>query len=339
MRFINISAMQWLFLVPPLALLLVWSFRAGLRSLRRFAGDVLARQLASSFSPGRAVARIVIILAAAVLIIFALARPAWNRREIQVKRSGRDIVFLLDISRSMLAQDVRPNRLERAKIAIRDVVSSLHGDRVALVAFAGTPIVRCPLTTDYGFFRLTLDDVNVSSVDRGGSMIGDAIRLALSEGFDSEPAKFRDIILLTDGEDQGSFPVEAASQAGELGVRIITVGLGDPDKGSIIPVTDENGKQVPLKYKGETVRSRMHGDLLHKMALASRDGRYLPVGTGNVNLDEVYAEFIRQDEQREIEDKTEVKYDEQFQLFLAAALVLLLLEMALSQRRRGGDIT
>jgi Ca-activated chloride channel family protein len=144
------------------------------------------------------------------LLVISLARPAWNLQKTTIKRTGRDIVFVLDVSKSMLAEDLAPNRLERAKLAIGDVVNTLQGDRVGLVVFAGSTAVKCPMTLDYGFFRMMLESVSTNSIDRGGTMIGDALRTVLDQVLDSQEKQFKDIVLITDGEDHESFPLEAA---------------------------------------------------------------------------------------------------------------------------------
>ncbi|MFG0252044.1 MAG: VWA domain-containing protein [Phycisphaerales bacterium JB038] len=335
MRWLDPTSLNWLLLLPLAAVLFLRAGRARTRALQRFVSSPLVASLAAGFSKRAAVAKAILVVTALGLVVLALARPAWNPQPVPVSRSGRDIVFLVDVSRSMLAEDLKPNRLERAKLAIQDVTASLAGDRVALVAFAGRPVVKCPLTTDYGFFRLALEELSVDSVTRGGSMIGDAIRLALSDAFDAQQAQYRDIILLTDGEDQGSFPVEAAGKAGQLGVRLIALGLGDDGEGSLVPVPDGQGGTKPLTYEGDVVRSRLEGELLRQTALASADGRYLHVATGNINLDRVYAELVKQAERRQIEAEEIVRYEEKYQLFLAGAFLLLLVEMCLGERRKG----
>jgi Ca-activated chloride channel family protein len=336
MRWLDPLALNWLLVLPLAALLLLHAARARGRALRRLVSTSLVREFAGESSRRKTLTKALLALGAVALIVIALARPAWNPQPQPVTRSGRDIVFLLDVSRSMLAEDLQPNRLERAKLAIRDLVASLDGDRVALVAFAGRPVVKCPLTTDYGFFRLALEEVDVESVARGGSMIGDAIRLALSDAFDEQQAQYRDLVLITDGEDHGSFPVEAAGKARQMGVRLIAIGLGDDEMGSIVPVPDGRGGTEPLTYEGDIVRSRLDGALLRETALASADGRYLHVATGNINLDRVYAELVRQAEQRQIEAEEIMRYDEHYQLFLSAALALLAAEMCLGDRARRG---
>ncbi len=274
-----------------------------------------------------------LIIFAVLFIIISLTRPAWNKKETTVKRAGRDVVFVLDVSKSMLAEDLAPNRLERAKLAILDSVEQLQGDRVALVVFAGSAVVKCPLTLDYGFFRMILETVSPESISRGGTMIGDAIRTVLNQVFDKLETKYKDIVLITDGEDHESFPVEAAKTAGSQGVRLIIVGLGDEHEGKRIPITDASGRTTFLKYQGHEVWTKLDADTLRKMARATPGGRYLPVATGTIDLGEVYMDLIASAAKKELEAKKFERYEEKFQIFLGLAFFLLCLESIISERK------
>jgi len=321
--------------IPVVVLFYIWASYRRKRALRTFIEADLLGKIPISSNPMNRVWKAFFLILSLSLIIFALSRPAWNPKPRVVKRRGRDIVFLLDVSKSMLATDLKPNRLERAKLAIKDMVDRLRGDRVGLVVFAGSAVVKCPLTLDYGFFKMMLDDVGVESVSRGGTMIGDAVRKALDEAFDDQVKKYKDIILITDGEDHDSFPVQAAEEAGKRGVRIIAIGLGDENQGSRIPITDEKGNRVFLKYKGREVWTRLDAATLRKMVNATPGGRYLNVATGTIDLGDVYMKLIAGEEKREIESKTVKLYEEKFQIFIALAFLFLSVEMVLSDRRRG----
>ncbi len=333
----TLLAPNWLglLLLVPLALALMLIGRAlSSAALRRFGDRVLLQELLDPPSRLRRACRAALLLCSLGAIAVALARPAWNPTPSTVTRTGRDVVFLIDVSRSMLAPDLRPNRLERAKLAIGDVLDEARGDRVAIIAFAGTAVIKCPLTTDYAFARLALDELDTNSVSRGGSLIGDAIRTALDELFgddgDTDPeARFRDIFLITDGEDQESFPIQAAQAAGERGVRIVAIGLGAAS-GTPIPTAEGF-----LEFEGEVVRSSLDADTLERVASASRDGLYLNVATGTIELDRIYRALVRRAERREIEAVQVLRYQEGFQLLLALALACLLLEPLIGERRRG----
>ena len=331
----NIQMLYLLWLVPALVLLYAWAAHRRRVTLRKFVDDDLVARIGLSRSrTGRAWKAALFTLAFA-LVAFSAARPAWNPKPQTIERRGRDVMILLDVSKSMLAEDLAPNRLERAKIAIEDMVEKLQGDRVGLIAFAGSAVLKVPLTTDYGFFDLVLSDIDVESVSRGGTKIGDAVRKAMDEAFDSEEKKYKDIILITDGEDHDSFPVEAAQEAGEKGIRIIAIGLGDENEGRRIPLTDASGSKYYLTYDGQEVWSRLDASTLRKMAAATPGGKYLNVATGSIDLGDVYLKLIASEEKREIETKTMQLYEEKFQIFLAMGLMLLVVEMVIGERRRG----
>ncbi|MBN1257964.1 MAG: VWA domain-containing protein [Planctomycetes bacterium] len=328
---------EMLFLLWLLPLLLAGFIYAGYQrrqALERFAEVNLLPLLNTSVSIARRRWKAGLLLAGFAFCAFSATRPAWNPVPQELQRHGRDVVFVLDVSRSMLAEDLRPNRLERAKLAIRDCIEKLQGDRVGLIAFAGHGVVKCPLTLDYGFFRMMLEDISPESVPHGGTMIGDAIRTAITEVFDDLEKKHKDIILITDGEDQGSFPKEAAADAGSRGIRIIAIGIGDEAQGKRIPIMDESGRKSFLMDKGEEVWSILKADTLRDMANATPGGRYLNVATGTIYLDEVYQDLIAGAEKKELESTTIKRYEEKYQIFLAAAFGLLCIEVVISERKR-----
>lgn len=315
-----------LWAVPISAFVILYGVVKARTSLRSFAGLEVSRSgvVFAALRGG-------LILLALALIVLALARPQQNPRTVDVTLRGRDIVILIDCSKSMLATDVAPSRLDRAKIWINDLVNSVQGDRVALVAFAGVAVVKCPLTLDYAFFRMTLDELSPSSVPRGGTLIGDAIRKTLAEVFDSS-SRHRDIVLITDGEDHESFPAEAAAQAANDNVRIIAIGIGSETEGALLPEGDSGGGGT-MKHDGHQVRSKMDASTLARVAGASKGGVFLNVGTGTVDLEKVYEDLIAGEEKSEFASKAIVRYEERFQWLLGAALVLLVLESVVSIRR------
>jgi len=333
-RLLDITMLHLLWLTP----LLIGIFVYG--AWRRQKARALLLQADCPFSSvrsGRRIGKLVLFTTAAVAVVLALARPGWNEKETTVRRQGRDVVFMLDVSRSMLAQDLAPNRLERAKLAIRDCLEQLQGDRIGLVAFAGSAVVKCPLTLDYGFFRSVLDGINVDTVRKGGTMIGDGLRLVLADVFDKRQSKYRDVVLITDGEDHESFPAAAAEAAGKQGVRLIVVGLGDDREGRRIPVTDAAGNQVFLQYEGHEVWSRLDSTTLRQMAAATPGGRYLPVATGSIDLGEVYRDLIAGAAKREVDTTTVKQVEEKFQIPMALAFTMLCLELLISEWRRPGN--
>ncbi|MBX3363983.1 MAG: VWA domain-containing protein [Phycisphaeraceae bacterium] len=324
----------WLWLVPLLAgvMVVAWVRRRALR--RRFAADAHWKRLASPGGAWRGVWRGGMALLALASLIVAGARPQWDRRERAINRVGRDVVFVVDVSRSMLAQDVAPNRLERVKGWIREAIDVVEGDRVGLVAFAGGNVLMCPLTLDYTYFRMALDQLEPSTVGRGGTMIGDAIRKALNEAFDSAEGRHRDIVLFTDGEDQGSFPIEAAETARAQRVRIIALGVGSEGEGARIPTPEDRSREF-MQFQGADVRSRLASTELSRIALGSYRGVYFNVGTGHIDFGKVYKDLIASAAGSEFEDETVVvEYREAFQYVLTFALLALVLEGLVHVARR-----
>jgi Ca-activated chloride channel family protein len=330
----NVHMLFLLWSIPVFVGIYIYAGQKRRQALKRFIDASLLDKIHISTSPVKRRWKAAALIVAVGFIILAAARPAWNPKPETIERRGRDVIFLLDVSKSMLAEDLKPNRLERAKLAISDCIDILQGDRVALVVFAGNAVVKCPLTLDYGFFRLMLDNVGTDSISRGGTMIGDAIRTTLDEGFDDQVKEYKDIVLITDGEDHDSFPVDAAKRAGERGIRIIAIGLGDENEGHRIPVTNEQGEKTFLKYKGQEVWSKLDADTLRKMVNVTSDGKYLNVATGTIDLGMVYKKLIASAKKKSLQSETIKRYEEKFQIFLAVALFMSLLEITLSDRKK-----
>jgi Ca-activated chloride channel family protein len=327
----------WLLFAVPVVLVpaYIWCFWRKAQTLRVLASSEMLRRINSTVSLRKQAFKAALLIVAFIGIVLALTQPKWNPQPQQIHRQGRDVAIALDVSRSMLADDIKPNRLERSKIAISDLLDVLRGDRIAIITFAGNATVKCPLTQDYAFVRMTLADVSLESNSRGGTMIGDAIRKAADEVFDRQSRQYKDLILITDGEDHDSFPVEAARKAGEEGVRIIAIGLGDDATGSRIPITSPTGEKTFLKYKGQEVWSKLGADTLREAAGATEGGKYLSVGPGmTMDLGRIYEDLIASAEKRELESTTMMKYDEKFQIFIALAIGLLIGEVLISERKR-----
>jgi Ca-activated chloride channel family protein len=330
----------WLLFVVPVVLIpaYLWCFWQKSRSLKMLAGTEMLKKINTSVSFRRQVFKAFLLIAAFVSIVIALTEPEWNPQAEKIKQQGRDICILLDTSRSMLAEDIKPSRLERSKIAVRDLLEKLQGDRVAIVTFAGNSTVKCPLTQDYAFVRMVLADISTESTSRGGTMIGDAIRKAADEVFDKQSREFKDIILITDGEEHKgdeSFAEQAAAKAAEQGIRIIAIGLGDDQQGARIPITGPNGEKTFLKYDGKEVWSKLDSDLLMKIVYATDGGKYLSVKPGTtMDLGAIYKEVIASAQKRELESATMIRYDEKFQIFLALGLILLIFETLTSESKK-----
>ena len=330
LRFVHPEAVLLLWLLLPLLVAWWLAGRARRRAAQRFRATGAAADAARSLRPLLAG---LTLLGYAALVV-AVARPGWESQTTTLERHGRDVVFVVDVSRSMLVQDLAPNRLERAKLAILDTLEQLSGDRVALVAFAGSAVVKSPLTFDYGFFRLAVQQLSVTSVARGGSLIGDALRTVRDQVFDDRTVQFKDVLLITDGGDHDSFPAAAAEELGQRGVRLLAIGLGDDTTGQPIPLEGESTDGAPafVEHEGQMVLSKLDADLLRAIAGATPGGRYIHVATGNVDLGRLYLELIASASGRLLETESVELIRERFQTFIAIALLLLALALVVPER-------
>ena len=330
LRFVHPEAFLLLWLLLPLLAAWLLAGRARRRAAQRFRATGAATDAARSLRPLLAG---LTLLGYAALVV-AVARPGWESQTTTLERHGRDVVFVVDVSRSMLVQDLAPNRLERAKLAILDTLEQLSGDRVALVAFAGSAVVKSPLTFDYGFFRLAVQQLSVTSVARGGSLIGDALRTVRDQVFDDRTVQFKDVLLITDGGDHDSFPAAAAEELGQRGVRLLAIGLGDDTTGQPIPLEGESTDDEPafVEHEGQMVLSKLDADLLRAIAGATPGGRYIHVATGNVDLGRLYLELIASASGRLLETESVELIRERFQTFIAIALLLLALALVVPER-------
>ena len=333
--------LRWLYLlwvvllVAAAGLYGIWQRR---RALHLFAAPALLGRLTQPVGWPRALLRLVLVVLCLTTLVAASIGPRWGEREQTVIRRGIDVLVLLDVSRSMLARDIAPNRLERAKISLRDdLLPVLGGDRIGLITFAGVPSLACPLTHDYGFFRLALDDVGVHSSPQGGTLIGDAIRKA-KEAFHSSLDTHKVVLLITDGEDHDSYPLEAAQSLwNDLKVPIVAVALGDEREGARIPLRTERGEEY-LKYRDEVVWSRADFDTLRRIAAVSDLNAFVPVGTKNFDLGEIYRQIIVPAiEYQERAETERVPLPARQHIFAVIALVLLLADSLLRDGPRRAD--
>jgi Ca-activated chloride channel family protein len=324
----NPTQLQWLWLVGLCIVACVFAAAARRRARTQFAtANLISRMLPPSRTVRRALGT-TLVTAAMALLVVALVDVRWGKVWRDVPQKGIEVMFVLDVSRSMLADDAAPNRLERAKQQIKDTVDEMAGDRVGLIVFAGDVKQQIPLTTHYDHFKQSLDAVGPHNVRRGGSRLGDAIEAA-SHAFLTKSNAHKAMVIFTDGEDQESEPIAAARKAHEeTGVRIFTVGLGDMDKGSRIPLESENHAGY-LEHDGELVWSKLDGKTLRQIATET-DGAYVPAGTKQVNMADVYNSYIAGVEQTEFETARINQYEARYQWFLVPALVLLLIEIVVT---------
>lgn len=331
MRFAS-PDMFWLFWsIPLLAGFFIYAFRKKRKTLERFAQVEMLKRMTENISQRRQVFKAILLLAVAFFSVLALARPQFGTKMELMRRKGLDIVVACDVSLSMNAEDIKPNRLARSKQEIGKFVDRLAGDRVALVAYAGDAFLQCPLTMDYGAFKIFLDVLGPDLIQTPGTDLGAAIETAL-KAFDPKDRKYRVLVLLTDGEDHFGRAEEVAEEAAKMGVAIFTVGIGLPS-GVPIPQKDEQGNVSYKKdNRGNVVTTRLDEVLLQKIAL-STNGKYYHAEPGRFELEEVLKE-IEKMEKRELESERMSQYEDRFQIPLGIALFLLMAEMVISDRRR-----
>ena len=288
----------------------------------------MRQRLLPQLSGFRAAIKLSFLLLAVLFFVVALARPRFGVYFEEVQQRGADLYILLDVSRSMGAQDVSPNRLEKAKADCLDLLKVLEGDRVGLIVFAGKPLVKVPLTVDQGFFREALREIDTQSAPRGGTQMGDAIRLALQS---MPPKSDRDqaILLITDGEDHQSMPLAAAADAAENKVKIFTLAIGDVQQGARIPVGQGRNKTYLKDKDGREVWSKADEKLLEQIAAATH-GAYIPAGTKTYDLGAVYEQQLSKLSRGQSDVQKRIKYREQFQWFLAFGVFALIGYVALT---------
>ncbi len=323
----NVLHLLWLLI--PLTWLMFRLLCGRERKLALLADQRLLLLLLPHWNRRRARTRMWLWLLALALMLVALARPRWGFHWQEVRRKGLDIIIVLDTSRSMLTQDIKPNRMTQAKWGIKDLVNKIRGDRIGLLAFAGSSFLQCPLTMDYVAFRMTLDDIYVGIIPRGGTAIAQALRKA-ANAFDDKSAADRVIIMISDGEDHEGNPMDVADMLKEKKIRVFAIGVGT-QAGDLVPGKDKN--QFHKNRKGEVVKSALNEQPLRDLATAT-DGFYVRSAPGDFGLEHVYEQGIRQLKRDDLEARMSKIFEERFAWFLGVAFLLLLLEACLSEKQK-----
>lgn len=295
------------------------------RRLRRFGDEALVNELMPSWSRGKLWVRTVLLSLAFFFFVIGLSRPQIGAKLKEHKIKGAEIMIVLDVSNSMLAQDYSPDRLERAKLAISRITDKLKDDRIGLIVFAGTSFVQLPITSDYVSAKMFLNSISTKSIPIQGTAIGDAISTAV-RGFSAQSEHSRAIIVITDGENHEDDAVAAAKQAAEAGIKVYTIGVGSAD-GQPIPM---NGELLKDK-DGNIVVTRLDEETLRKVASAG-GGAYVHAGNDEFGLTPIISD-IRKMEDEEYNSVVFEEYNEQFMYFLGIALVFFVLEMLVGDRR------
>ena len=322
----------WLLLVlPAAAVLLTIGWRMRKRARMNWAGQLFAR-LAPGYDPQREWVKIALVLAAWALVALALARPQWGGEMVMMKRRGIDLMIAVDVSASMLAEDLRPNRLEHAKREIADLVNRMQGDRIGLIAFAGEAYTVCPLTLDHGTVLLLVETLNITSVSTPGTNIASAIARARS-AFAAGQERHKALVLVTDGESHEGQVMAEAKEAEKEGLVIYTIGIGSVE-GEPIPERDEGGGVGGYRKdkSGHVVNTRLDETTLAEVASTTR-GKYFRGTPQGLELSAV-TEELQHMEKKELEGRVGTSYEERFQWPLGLAILLLAIEFVLPARRR-----
>ncbi|MSU36298.1 MAG: VWA domain-containing protein [Pedosphaera sp.] len=318
-------------LIPATLVFLIWTWRLKQQAVRRFVSTRLLAALTVGVSKPRQIVKRILLGMAVCFVLLSLAQPQWGFREEEARLRGVDIMVALDTSKSMLATDIRPNRLERAKLAAQDLLGIAKTDRLGLVAFAGSAFLQCPLTLDEEAFRTTLTQLDTETIPQGGTALGEAINTAV-EAFSKEGGGGRVLVLMTDGEDHEEGAVEAARKAADAGVRIFTIGIGTPN-GEILFTADPYGNKIFIKDSGgNAVKSQLDESLLKKIAEAG-NGFYVLLQNAQ-SIAALYQKGIAVIPKLDGAVRSVRARQERFQWPLGLAIFLLALEILLPDHRR-----
>lgn len=315
--------------IPVMLVLVVTYFISRKKKLKRVGDSELVAQLIPYSSRRKRILKVVLFLAGFSSLILALCNLQTGSKLTEVKREGADIIVCLDVSNSMLAQDLSPDRLTRAKYALEKMIDLMEGDRLGLVIFAGEAYVQLPITTDYSAAKMFLGSIGPGMVPVQGTKIAEAIKKA-SESFSTDEGKNRAIILITDGENHESAAIEAAEDAAKKGIMINTIGIGSQN-GVPIPLV-ENGvvKGYRKDKEGQTIVTRLNSDLLKAIA-GKADGVFVQASQADLGLNAVL-DKIGELDKAQLESKMYTDYEDQFQWFLGLSLILFFIEFLLSER-------
>lgn len=329
-RFEQEAYLYGLLVIPVLIAIFAaaWYFRR--RAVRRFGELSLMRRLAPGLSRRRHILKFSIVLVALTAMIIAWANPQWGGKRREVLRKGIDLFIALDISQSMLAQDISPSRLERSKRFAQNLVDELGGNNIGVILFACNAFLSVPLTSDYGFVKLSLSTANPDQAASQGTSIGEAIGVA-QRSFRGDNERHRAVIIISDGEDHDGSAAEAAREAYRSGTLIFTVGVGETE-GAFVPVSQSGRGSFLRDGRGNPVRSRLNAETLEKVAQAG-SGAYFNLSSSGNSVVEALRNRIDTIEKREFEDMAFTDFETYFQYFVAVALLLLVIEFLLSYRR------
>jgi len=328
-RFANPAFLYLLLLLPVVILLYIINELRIRKALKRLGDSTLVRGLMPEMSRVRPLIKFVLQLIAFSAGVIMLSRPQFGSKIEDVKKQGVEVIIALDVSNSMLAEDIQPDRLTRAKQAISRLVDNLDNDKIGLIVFAGDAYIQIPITTDYLSAKMFLSAINPNIVPKQGTAIGAAINLGV-KSFSPGEGKSKAMIIITDGENHEDDPVKDAEDASKAGIVIHTIGIGSTD-GVPIPVIINGRKDYLKDVDGNTVITKLDEEILKKIAL-STNGNYVRASNSNIGLDEIYAQ-IKKMKKQDLESTMYTEYNDQFQIFAAIALFLLIVDFIIMDRK------
>lgn len=328
-RFANDGYLWGLIIIPILTLFYMWSRFMRNRALRRFGNRKIIDELMPFASKSRPALKFIMLMLALALFIMGTARPQFGSKLKKVQREGVEIIIALDVSNSMMAEDIQPNRLERAKRAISRMIDRLQDDKIGLIVFAGEAYIQLPITTDYNSAKLFLDAITTDIVPRQGTAIGAAIDLA-SRSFTPSEIANKTIIIITDGENHEDDPVTAAKDVAGNGIIVHTIGMGLP-QGSPIPLARGGQSEYLRDQEGKVVITRLDDAMLEQISAAG-NGIYVRANNAQVGLNVLFDEIDKL-EKEELDTMIYSEYDDQFQYFFAIGILLLLIEFFILERK------
>ena len=328
-RFANPDFLYLLLLIPVIIILYIINSIRKKRALQRLGDFKLVSGLVPELSKIRPFIKFILLLSAVSTGIVMLARPQFGSKIEDVKKQGVEVIIALDVSNSMLSEDIQPNRLTRAKQAISRLVDNLDNDKIGLIVFAGDAYTQIPVTTDYISAKMFLSTISPDMVPKQGTAIGAAISLGI-RSFSPGEGKSKAMIIITDGENHEDNPVTSAEEASKAGIIIHTIGIGSTE-GVPVPVIKNSKKEYLKDVDGNTVISRLDEDILKKIAV-SGNGSYVRASNSNIGLDEIFSD-IKKMKKQELESTMYTEYNDQFQIFAAITILLLLAEFVIMDRK------
>ena len=328
-QFENIEAIYWLPIIPVLLILLFVSLKLKQRQIKKLGSSKIVNRLLPNWSAAREWTKIILLILSLSLIIISWANPQWGTKTEKVTAKRSDVIIALDISQSMMAEDISPNRLERAKRMATELVKGLRGNRIGLIFFAGSAYLQMPLTTDYAAAELFLKSANTRQAGTQGTAIADAIDLSVS-AFKSEKNAQKAVIVISDGENHDQEAIDAAAQANETGTFVFTIGVGT-EKGELIPLETNRGRVYKTDDSGQTVKTKLNIQLMQDIASAGGGEAYL-LNQGKELIEDIKTQLNKLEKQ-EVEQRSFSEFESYFQYFLFFGILFLVIEFLLPPGR------